>query len=329
MIRSWVLIATLALTWLGAARAQEAELDEPEQQPQQGEAVDNSAIQTARTHFRLAVESYKDGDFATARIEFRRAYKVAPNYRLLFNLGQVSQELRDYPAAERYYSHYLEQGGDRVDEERKQQVEQELEKVRARIATLLLTSNIDGAEVFVDDVASGTTPLTETLSISTGQRKITLRAAGYSPATQVVDAAGGEVVRLHLELMPAVEAPFTQLRPSELLPTSGGSSHVNALALTLAIGTVALAAGAGVFAYLAARDASDYRSALERSTTASELTALSDGAKTKALITDVLLGATVVSAAAFVIVLAQQGMTQQDSAELRVLPGRLALSAHF
>ena len=99
-------------------------------------AAANANVEKAREHFKRGIDSYRDADLATALIEFKRAYSTAPNYRLLYNLGQVSADLRDYPAAERYLTQYLEESHSSLDEARKQQVQEELAKVRARIAYL-------------------------------------------------------------------------------------------------------------------------------------------------------------------------------------------------
>ena len=57
----------------------------------------------ASKRFRRGVKLYNDGDFVAALIEFKRAYELEPNYRVLYNLGQTSRELKDYAAALRAY----------------------------------------------------------------------------------------------------------------------------------------------------------------------------------------------------------------------------------
>ena len=81
--------------------------------PQAGPPPPETTPQTelAQRHFRMGVTLYEDGDFDGARSEFLRAHDLAPSYRILFNLGQVSQELRDWAGALRYYGAYLEAAG--------------------------------------------------------------------------------------------------------------------------------------------------------------------------------------------------------------------------
>jgi hypothetical protein len=285
-------------------------------------------VEKAREHFKRGIDSYRDGDLATALIEFKRAYSTAPNYRLLYNLGQVSADLRDYPEAERYLTQYLEESRSSLDEARKQQVQEELAKVRARIAYLHLASNVDGTEVLVDDVLVGRAPMLEPIHVSTGRRRITGRAPGHAPVTQIIDAAGGEdvSVTLHLQPIPSLAAEPPAATP-QLYHRSGTRKP---LLVGLSIGAGVLAAGGAVFGYLAENNAADYRGALDRKTSSSELKGLADGAKTYALVTDFLIGAALLTATVgAVVLLSPDGESREQATELRIGPGSVQVSKRF
>lgn len=288
-------------------------------------------VESARSHFKLGVDSYRDGDLTTAMIEFKRAYAAAPNYRLLYNLGQVSRELREYPEAERYFRSYLKEGGSEIDVARRQEVETEIAKVSARIASLVISANESNAELSVDDVVVGRAPLADVVRVSAGQRRVSAVLDGRR-VTKVIDAAGGEtlVVELVLEA-PEVAAPAPVLA---LSAPAHPADKSHAATIGFAIGTGALGVGAGVMAYLAAHDASRYRSALERQTSEAELKSLSDSAKTKALVTDVLLGATLACGVTTLVVALVNGGSEERppegaTAQLGVGPGSLHLTGSF
>jgi hypothetical protein len=57
----------------------------PEPSPSQ------DAVKDAEAHFHRNVDLYKDSDYGGALVEFQRAYDLAPNYRVLFNLGQTQR----------------------------------------------------------------------------------------------------------------------------------------------------------------------------------------------------------------------------------------------
>jgi hypothetical protein len=295
-------------------------------------AAANANVEKARQHFQRGIESYRDGDLSTALIEFKRAYSTAPNYRLLYNLGQVSTELRDYPAAELYLTQYLQESQGAIDESRRRQVQDELDKVRARIAFVQITSDVDGMELLVDDVIVGRTPLTLPVHVSTGKRRVTGRAPGHNPTTQVIDAAGGEVVAVHLSLQPLVTNRNTSNTAEPQVPESPAArvtSNRLPLLIGLAIGTGVLAAGGGVFAYLAENDAGDYRAALGRKTSSTELKDYSGGARSKALVADLMFGTALLAATVGTIVWFSPDHPSSERASVRVGLGSLELTQHF
>ena len=314
----------LAVALLGASSL-------PAYAQSKGAAAHVEDVDAARSHFKLGVDSYRDGDLTTAMIEFKRAYAAAPNYRLLYNLGQVARELRDYPEAERYFRTYLKEGGSEIDGPRKQEVETEIAKVSARIASLVISANEPDAELFVDDVSVGHAPLADVVRVSAGQRRVSATREGRR-VTRVIDAAGGETLVVELKL----EAPSPEVASgpsgSALREAPPEKSHTATIAL--GVGTGALAVGAGVMAFMAGHDASNYRSALERKTDEAELKSLSDGAKTKALVTDVLLGATLACGVTTLVVALMNGSEErapagENATALGVGPGSLSLTSRF
>ena len=292
-------------------------------------ADDEHDVDAGRSHFKSGVDSYRDGDLTTALIEFKRAYAAAPNYRLLYNLGQVSHEMRDYTEAQRYFQQYLKEGAGEIEPARKQEVELVLAKIANRIASVVVSCNLSGAEIFVDDVSVGKSPMGEPVRVSAGTRRISAAISGRQRVTQVVEAGGGDTLVVKLEFAPAVKAEAnvahndTGAQPA---PESSGPSP----ALWLGIGTGALGVGAGVMAVLAASDSAAYQDALDRPTSSEELASLHDSATTKALVTDILLGATVVGAAVTVwVALDSDSDERAPSAQLSVGAGSVALSGRF
>ncbi len=176
------------------------------------------ALEEAQGRFRQGLQLYAEDDFRAALVEFQRAYELAPSYRILFNIAQVQFELRDYPAALRSFERYLADGGARIADSRRKSVESDIEQLRARIAHLFITANKEGAEVFIDDVLVGTTPLTTNIAVSAGRRKITARLTDYLPTTRVVDVAGGDSLPVHLPLVrPEPDAPAVAVARSKPL----------------------------------------------------------------------------------------------------------------
>ena len=276
-------------------------------------------VATSHEHFNRGVEYVHDGDLKGALIEFKRAYAVSPNYRVLYNLGQVANALGRYTEAQDYFQHYLNDGGDEISADRKRDVETQLNKLAGRIATLVLTSNVAGAEIFVDEVSVGTSPLQGPVKVSSGTRTIAAVSSGRPRVAQVIDVAGGDTVAVQLSFPQTAEltpspAPLSTTVHTQSTPTA--ESRTGNPALWLGITSGALLVGAGVMGYLTVRDANHYDDAVARKTSVRELEDLDSRASTKALVTDVLLGATVVAAGITVLVaLSGNGKRETNTAK--------------
>jgi tetratricopeptide (TPR) repeat protein len=282
--------------------------------------------EAARVHFQTGVDYYRDGDFEGARAEFERAHERAPNYKLLYNLGQLSVQLHDYVAAQRYFRQYLEQGGDEIEPARTAEVGSELVKLQRRVGSLTLTSNAANATFTLDGTAVQTDPSGGAVIVSTGRHTVTARAPGREATTRVVDVIGNDSLLVRIEL------PMTKARPPSAPEATGGSDA----ALWWGAGTGALAMGAGVMAYLTSRDVRAYNAELAMPTTPERLDELRQQAKTKALVTDILIGATLAAAVTTLVIAVTDGdseraasASQQPRAELRVGLGSLQLAGRF
>jgi tetratricopeptide (TPR) repeat protein len=299
------------------------------------QADETGDVDASRSHFDRGVEYVQDGDLRAALIEFKRAYAASPNYRVLYNMGQVCNELREYTDAQRHFQTYLADGADEIPAARRREVESVLAKLSGRIATLVLSTNLAGAELFVDDVSVGKSPLPEPVRVSTGTRRISAAISGRPRVTQVVEAAGGDTLPVRLDFSPS--AAETAHSASRSAPDASHKSGGPGPVLWLGIGTGALAVSAGVMSYLAARDSASYQDALHRKTTPHELDELDKSASNKALVADILIGATVV-AAATTLIFALKGDSSREaaaarddraSARLTIGVGALAVSGGF
>lgn len=179
------------------------------------EPAAQSATELARAHFERGVEHYGDGDYDAALAEFQRSYELSPTYKLLFNLAQVQVERRDYAAAASLYADYLRRGGTAISSERLQAVEQDLAYLNERVATLDVDVDVRDAQIFVNTLAVGTSPLPEPVRVNVGGALIRVEKPGYAPFEQRLSVAGTEQRRISvaLKLLPA-PAPPPAAKPS-------------------------------------------------------------------------------------------------------------------
>lgn len=243
----------------------------------------------APAHFARALELYQEQDYAGALVEFRRAHELAPSYKMLFNIGQVCYQLNDYACAMRSFETYLREGGSAVSSERKAEVEKEIAKLRARVGHLEIVTNVPGAEVSIDDVVVGKTPLAQSVVVSTGKRRVSATKEGYTPVSRIVEVAGTDSSR--------VELVFTAGNGAAIVPDKKYESRFNTITwigLGVTAAFAATSAVTGVIALNADDDLKNQRFAAGQGPT-QEMKDTQDKAQTFALVSDIALGLSVAS----------------------------------
>lgn len=264
-----------------------------------------AAKDEARERYDRGVELFKEGDYRAALIEFERAYELAPHYRVLYNIGQVRYVLKDYAKALTVLSDYLEQGGDRITAKRRRSVEEDLKKLRPRVAQLRVEIDVSGAEVLVDDVPVGRSPLAEALTVSAGRRKVTVAVPGQEPVSRYVDVAGSEEAAVSFDLVAPGPDADGRIAPGDREP--GAASHDEGRPDDyLWIGWVvtgALSVSSFVTSGLALDASGDLEDAQQRQTSREELDDLSSRTLSLSVATDVLMVGSVVAAGVTALVL--------------------------
>ncbi len=161
--------------------------------------------ESASDHFGHGVGFYKDGDFAAAMVEFKRAYEIEPSYPVLYNIGQTLRELRDYAAAQTAFQKYLAEGAKASDQSHlnahKDKVQGYLEELKPKIATLTINVTAPGADISVDDVSVGTSPLDKPLAVNAGRRKISASKSGFIPVQKFIDVGGTDQKSVDLDVV--------------------------------------------------------------------------------------------------------------------------------
>jgi hypothetical protein len=244
----------------------------------------------AADHFRRGTEFYKQGDNKLALIEFERAYQLAPSYRVLYNIGQVNFQLANYAKALVAFRRYLSEGGAEVPADRRTLVEADIASLLERVASVRVKSNVEGAEVLVDDVPVGKTPLGEGVLVDAGQHVVRVTAQGYEPQQRVLTLAGRDRVEAEI-LLKKVEKNVVVVRTDE--GSSVSAAPIIAWSLTGALATTALVTG-----ILSLNSQSSLRSLRESESyvSSSELDSAASRAKTYALVADIAAAGAIVSA---------------------------------
>jgi hypothetical protein len=251
----------------------------------------------ARKLFATGVALLEDPDGARhegAYRAFKAAYAESPSPKILYNLGLTAMKLeRDAEAIEAFAT-YLEKTPD-MPPNRRTQLQRDLVTLKGTVGTLALTVKPAGASVMDERVANQGAAVVNRygpfedsnfeLQIRAGIHKITMRLEGHVDQQIEVELTPGQKAERTIELQP-VGGPSGDVaqRP---VPTSTW--------VMLGL-TGALAVGTGVSGGLALSKGGSFADINTGADPAAAESAR-DRAQTLNIVTDSLLGATVVSAA--------------------------------
>ena len=317
---------TILGVWLGAAAPAFA-ADAPPAEAAATEPPSEAAIKEARDHYEAGLALYSDGEFQRAAIEFDRAYELVPNYRALYNIGQVRIQLHNYARAMTALRAYLKEGGDNISADRKKSVADDLEMLSTRTALLTVETNEEGAEIIVDGEVAGTSPLPEPLLLDTGDHRIGARKPGFVPRENSITLASRDTLSMRIELQKEEAS-----KPVVFVAPTAPATDRTAWIWGTWSATAALAVGAGVTGGLgikAANELDDKRSTL--GTTRDELDSAQSRAQTLLNTSTVLgVGAVVTGTIALYLTLSKPSPEKpKKRASLRVGPTSIDLIGQF
>lgn len=278
-----------------AGKADGAKTDAPRAAP------DAAAKKEAARRFDHGIKLYEDGDYTVALAEFERVYELVPDYRVLYNIGQVSIQLGHYARALVTLREYVARGGNELPADRAKSVQADIDLLTGRTASIVLQVEPEGVEVTIDGKVIGTTPIADPVVVDVGERRVELKRSGFVSQEQTLSLAGGDRYVDQVKLVPEAvaserpigPAPIETLPPAKKAPTKTKPIVYAGYGLTsaLAVGAVvSFALGAS-----AAGDLKDLKST--RGVTQDELDDAKSKAHTRLLIADVLGAAAVATGA--------------------------------
>ena len=218
----------------------------PSASAQQAPPTQSSA--ETKLHFQRAVKLYSEEDYRGALVEFKRAYELSNNYVILYNLGQTQFQLRDYASALSAFEKYLANGGSQIATARRQEVEKDLDDLRGRVARITIEVSVAGANVSVDDVVIGKSPLPGPVTVSTGARKLSATKEGLPSVTRTIEIAGGDKATVKLDFPVPASAPAPSLPKSEQPAPPDGVSPLAFVGFGVAVVGVGVGATFGILA---------------------------------------------------------------------------------
>ncbi|MBN2715212.1 MAG: hypothetical protein JXX14_05110 [Deltaproteobacteria bacterium] len=119
----------------------------------------------ARKVFMDGTALFEQNDYIKAAEKFRHAYELEPSWKIFYNIAQCEAAAKQYGRAMESFEKFLALGGDEITNERQEEVEAELDRLRRLVGFVEILAP-KGSTVFIDNQARGTTPLPGKLMVA-------------------------------------------------------------------------------------------------------------------------------------------------------------------
>ena len=137
-----------------------------------------AAVDEASQRFKKGVQLFKEWSFDAALAEFRKAYQLAPSYRVLYNIAQVHYELHNYVEALKAFRQYLTEGGSESRTTGGRRSKPRYASSKGGSGTSRSSANVDSGQVSVDDVPVGTSRCKAPILVNPGVRRVSVTKTG-------------------------------------------------------------------------------------------------------------------------------------------------------
>jgi len=138
---------------------------------------------------------YGAGDYKGALKNFLKSYELKPHYKIKFNIGLCYQKTGKNAAAANELHLYLIEQGDDPD------TMKILEKLQEKTGILYIGVDTEGADVFVDKISYGKSPLNRAIYVEPGEHTIEVGAADGSVWSGTVDLQAGTSFQVNVVLV--------------------------------------------------------------------------------------------------------------------------------
>lgn len=232
----------------------------------------------ARTHFNAGVALLKDPAkprYEEAYREFKAAYSLSNNPRVLGNMGFCAMKLERDAEAILAYEQYLKEAPNLESSDR-EQIERDLLTLRAGLITVTVESSPAGAVLIDTRVPAQGEPISNfyqgilgrtTLSLRRGHHVIRARLAGYADEVWEFDSDDGDVPPHKFSFVPPVtpvaigERPSTAPTPNVLALSNADARPIPTSVYVTGTTTLALGVASAVSGVVALSKKTQYNNA--------------------------------------------------------------------
>lgn len=158
----------------------------------------------AKKHWESALLLAEDQNWEGALTEFKTAYDLSKEPRVLRNVAVCEKNLKRYADAIQTLQKALAEGTD-FEPELATTIKDEIDILMPLTSAVTIEVNEPGAEVAIDGRVIGTSPISGTFRVNVGERTFTAKKQGFVDVTQKMNVAGSTTSSVKLVLEPTVK----------------------------------------------------------------------------------------------------------------------------
>jgi hypothetical protein len=212
-------------------------------QPPGLSAADADLSAQAMELYNEGLKAAKLGQWDKARTFYLGAWRVQHHPQIAANLGRAELKSGKHRDAAEHLTYFLREAPsiDPADRKRTQEL---LVEARAKVGTLTIAVNRDGAEIRIDGTSAGAAPLKGEVFVEPGRHSVEARLEGYMPTQATQELRAGSEARVDLQFAPTElrkpEAAMLPIPPTQDEEQRGGPKKTVVL-----VGTAASIAALG------------------------------------------------------------------------------------
>ncbi len=154
----------------------------------------------AKADYESAKLLYVDGDFGGALMKFTSAHEKSSDVRLLWNIASCEKSQRHYANVLRLVRQYLQDGDAVLTASDKDEARALIAAIEPLTAMLKVSVDTPGADVYLDDVLVGQSPLEKSVTVDIGMRKVRVKKADYKEFAKEIPVGGSPEIAVQVAL---------------------------------------------------------------------------------------------------------------------------------
>ena len=239
-LKAVLIIIMLALAWAGPVAAQKhkkhkkasvnkskagakkAGAKKGKKKGKKKEAKQLSATkQKAKDFFIKGVEAFAAENYPDALSYFQESYDTFAKPNVLYNIGMCHRALFDFTSAINTFQRYLIEAGNDAPPDKYAQVEALIGEMESSLGKVTVTVNENGADVYIDAVKVGASPMHEIVSLNAGTHVVEAKKEGFESEQKIVALKSGQQEAVDIMLIPLLPGASDMFVIEEVVTADG------------------------------------------------------------------------------------------------------------